>query len=50
MTPAQSNPTPLIDPDSTHKRRKDGLPDGALITEDGMVISLPANSKEITVD
>jgi ribonuclease Z len=29
---------------------KAGLPDGALITEDGMVISLPANSKEITVD
>jgi ribonuclease Z len=29
---------------------KGGLPDGALITEDGMVISLPANSKEITVD
>ncbi len=27
-----------------------GLPEGALITEDGMVISLPANSKEITVD
>ena len=27
-----------------------GLPDGALITEDGMVISLPANSKEITVE
>lgn len=26
------------------------LPDGALITEDGMVISLPANSKEITVE
>ena len=29
---------------------KAGLPDGALITEDGMVISLPANSKEITVE
>ena len=27
-----------------------GLPEGALITEDGMVISLPANSNEITVD
>ena len=27
-----------------------GLPDGALITEDGMMISLPANSKEISVD
>ncbi len=26
------------------------LPEDALITEDGMVISLPANSKEITVD
>ena len=26
------------------------LPDGALITEDGMVISLPVGSKEITVD
>ena len=26
------------------------LPEGALITEDGMVISLPANSKEITVE
>ena len=29
---------------------KAGLPEGALITEDGMVISLPANSKEITVE
>jgi len=29
---------------------KAGLPDGALITEDGMVISLPANSKENTVE
>ena len=29
---------------------KGGLPDGAIITEDGMVISLPANSKEIMVD
>jgi ribonuclease Z len=26
------------------------LPEGSLITEDGMVISLPANSTEITVD
>jgi ribonuclease Z len=26
------------------------LPDGALITEDGMVISLPVGSKEITID
>ena len=27
-----------------------GLPDGALLTEDGMVISLPAGSKEIAID
>ena len=27
-----------------------GLPEGTLITEDGMVISLPANSEEISVD
>ena len=29
---------------------KNGLPDKAVITEDGMVIRLPVNSKEITVD
>ena len=29
---------------------KGGLPDGVLITEDGMVISLPASSKEITFE
>jgi len=29
---------------------KAGLPDGALVTEDGMVISLQAISKEITVE